>query len=91
MLRARIGQQATQRISAGLTPAQQQSIKLLGLTNAELAEVLAEAMAENPLLEPAADLPEQARARLQRLKPRLRLPAARPLPPGLGRQGPGGR
>src|SRR5262245_45296748 len=85
MLRARLGQQATQRISAGLTPAQQQSIKLLGLTNAELAEVLAEALAENPLLEPAADLPEQARARLQLLKPRPRLPAARPLPPGLGR------
>lgn len=87
MLRSRLGQQAAQRISAGLTPAQQQSIKLLGLTNTELAALLAEAMAENPLLEPAADLPEQARARLQRPSPKAhaRLPAARPLPPGLGR------
>ena len=57
MLRSRLGQQAVARIATGLTPAQQQSIKLLGLTNGELADLLAEAMAENPLLEPAADLP----------------------------------
>ncbi|HEY2112068.1 MAG TPA: RNA polymerase sigma-54 factor, partial [Dongiaceae bacterium] len=75
-----------QRLATGLTPAQQQSIKLLGLTNLELADLLAEAMAENPLLEPAADLPEAARARLQQpQKPRPRLPAARPLPPALNR------
>lgn len=75
-----------QRLATGLTPAQQQSIKLLGLTNLELADLLAEAMAENPLLEPAADLPEQALARLQQpQKPRPRLPAARPLPPALNR------
>src|SRR5262245_48242284 len=87
MLRARLGQQATQRISAGLTPAQQQSIKLLGLTNLELAELLAEAMAENPLLEPAADMPEEARARLQRPAPKIppRPSAARPLPGSLAR------
>ncbi len=74
-LRSRLGQQAAprqmQRLTTGLTPAQQQSIKLLGLTNLELADLLAEAMAENPLLEPAADLPEAARARLQQpQKPR---------------------
>ncbi len=61
-LRSRLGQHAAprqmQRLATGLTPAQQQSIKLLGLTNLELADLLAEAMAENPLLEPAADLPE---------------------------------
>ena len=75
-----------QRLTTGLTPAQQQSIKLLGLTNLELADLLAEAMAENPLLEPAADLPEQALARLQQpRKPHPRLPAARPLPPALNR------
>jgi RNA polymerase sigma-54 factor len=85
MLRSRLGQQAAQRISAGLTPAQQQSIKLLGLTNIELADLLAEAMAENPLLEPAADLPEQARARLQRPLPKPHPPAARPLPGALSR------
>jgi RNA polymerase sigma-54 factor len=89
-LRSRLGQHAAprqmQRLATGLTPAQQQSIKLLGLTNLELADLLAEAMAENPLLEPAADLPEAARARLQQpQKPRPRLPAARPLPPALNR------
>ena len=89
-LRSRLGQQAAprqmQRLATGLTPAQQQSIKLLGLTNLELADLLAEAMAENPLLEPAADLPEPALARLkQPQKPRPRLPAARPLPPALNR------
>ena len=89
-LRSRLGQHAAprqmQRLATGLTPAQQQSIKLLGLTNLELADLLAEAMAENPLLEPAADLPEQALARLQQpQKPRPRLPAARPLPPALNR------
>jgi RNA polymerase sigma-54 factor len=89
-LRSRLGQHAAprqmQRLATGLTPAQQQSIKLLGLTNLELADLLAEAMAENPLLEPAADLPEAARARLEQpQKPRPRLPAARPLPPALNR------
>jgi RNA polymerase sigma-54 factor len=87
MLRSRLGQQATVRIAAGLAPAQQQSIKLLGLTNGELADLLAEALAENPLLEPAADLPEPARARLKRppAKAPPRPPVARPLPPALGR------
>ena len=70
MLRSRLGQQAVVRIATGLTPAQQQSIKLLVLTNGELADLLAEALAENPLLEPAADLPEAARARLQRSPPK---------------------
>jgi len=87
MLRSRLGQQAVARIATGLTPAQQQSIKLLGLTNGELADLLAEALAENPLLEPAADLPEAARARLQRPLPKTRPlpPAPRPLPAALGR------
>ena len=87
MLRSRLGQQAVARIATGLTPAQQQSIKLLGLTNGELADLLAEAMAENPLLEPAADLPEAARARLQRPLPKRPplAPAPRPLPAALGR------
>ncbi|HEX4569553.1 MAG TPA: RNA polymerase factor sigma-54 [Dongiaceae bacterium] len=87
MLRSRLGQQAVTRIATGLTPAQQQSIKLLGLTNGELADLLAEALAENPLLEPAADLPEAARARLRSPPskvPRLP-PAPRPLPAALGR------
>ena len=87
MLRSRLGQQAVARIATGLAPAQQQSIKLLGLTNGELADLLAEALAENPLLEPAADLPEPARARLQRPLPKTRPlpPAPRPLPAALGR------
>src|SRR5215469_13642300 len=87
MLRSRLGQQAVARIATGLTPAQQQSIKLLGLTNGELADLLAEALAENPLLEPAADLPEAARARLRRPPSKMPpLPSApRPLPAALGR------
>jgi len=88
-LRTRLGQQTAARQVQGLTPAQQQSIKLLGLTNVELAALLAEALVDNPLLEPAADLPEAARARLK--PPAKRppgLPASRrmgPLPAGLGR------
>jgi RNA polymerase sigma-54 factor len=87
MLRSRLGQQAVARIATGLTPAQQQSIKLLGLTNGELADLLAEALAENPLLEPAADLPDDARARLRRPPSKMPpLPSApRPLPAALGR------
>ena len=84
-LRSRLGQHAAPRQVHGLTPAQQQSIKLLGLTNLELADLLAEAMAENPLLEPASDLPESVRARLRRPPARRRTPAARPLPAGLSR------
>jgi RNA polymerase sigma-54 factor len=89
VLRSRLGQQAaprqTQRL--GLAPAQQQSIRLLGMTNLELAELLAEAMAENPLLEPATDLPEQAQAQLRRAadRARRRPSAARALPKGLDR------
>ncbi|HZT20259.1 MAG TPA: RNA polymerase factor sigma-54 [Dongiaceae bacterium] len=79
----RLGQQAATRQSQGLAPAQQQSIKLLGLNNLELAEVLAEAIAENPLLEPAADLPPAARARLQPPRPPARRRSAERLPPGL--------
>jgi hypothetical protein len=59
-LRSRLGQHAAprqmQRLATGLTPAQQQSIKLLGLTNSS-GRSLAEAMAENPLLEPATRRP----------------------------------
>ena len=48
---SRLGQQATVRQGIGLTPALQQSIKLLELSNLALAELMAEALAENPLLE----------------------------------------
>jgi RNA polymerase sigma-54 factor len=84
-LRSRIGQNAAPRQTQGLTRAQQQSIMLLGLSNRELADLLVEAMAENPLLEPAADLPDSTRGQLKRLRNRALSPRARPLPPGLGR------
>src|SRR5207248_738261 len=81
----RLGQQATLRQGLGLTPALQQSIKLLELSNVELAQFVAEALAENPLLE----LADGPRVEKPRLKPRaLRRPArasARRLPPGLAR------
>jgi RNA polymerase sigma-54 factor len=81
----RLGQQATLRHGLGLTPALQQSIKLLELSNLALAQFLAEALAENPLLE----LAEGPGGEKPRLKPQaLRRPArgsARPLPPGLAR------
>ena len=81
----RLGQQATQRHGLGLTPALQQSIKLLELSNLALAQFVAEALAENPLLE----LAEEPKADKPQLKPQaLRRPArgsARPLPPGLAR------
>jgi len=58
---SRLGQQAGQRQALGLTPALQQSIKLLQLSGPALAELLAEAVAENPLLEWAQAPPPPVR------------------------------
>ena len=77
---SRLGQRAGQRQAPGLTPALQQSIKLLQLSGPALAELLAEAVAENPLLEWAEAPPPAPR------KPRPRARASfRPLPKGLTR------
>jgi RNA polymerase sigma-54 factor len=77
---SRLGQRAGQRQAPGLTPALQQSIKLLQLSGPALAELLAEAVAENPLLEWAEAPPPALR------KPRPRARASfRPLPKGLTR------
>jgi RNA polymerase sigma-54 factor len=84
-LRSRLAQHPGQRQAQGLTRAQQQSIVLLGLSNLELADLLIEAMAENPLLEPAADLPDSARTQSKRHRKPALPPMARPLPPGLRR------
>jgi RNA polymerase sigma-54 factor len=90
-LGSRLGQQVSQRQGQRLAPAQQQSIKLLSLTNLELADLLAEALAENPLLEPAADLPPAALARLAPKRrpgpgaPPNAMAAAQRLPAGLAR------
>src|SRR5450432_2852846 len=79
-MNARLGQQAGQRQALGLTPALQQSIKLLQLSGPALAELLAEAVAENPLLEWAEAPPPVLR------KPhRLQRSSFRPLPKGLAR------
>lgn len=82
--RSRLDQRATTRQTLGLTPALQQSIKLLELSNLALAELVAEALAENPLLELAEDAGPVDKARILR---RLKRDAAapRPLPPGLAR------
>ena len=80
---SRLGQQATVRQGLGLTPALQQSIKLLELSNLALAELVAEALAENPLLE-LADTPVPGKSQPLRRPPRhASLP--RPLPAGLAR------
>ncbi len=80
---SRLGQQATVRRALGLTPALQQSIKLLELSNLALAEFLAEALAENPLLE-LAGTPAPGKPQPLRRPPRAAaLP--RPLPVGLVR------
>jgi RNA polymerase sigma-54 factor len=80
---SRLGQQTTVRQAIGLTPALQQSIKLLELSNLALATLIGEALAENPLLE-VAEAP--APARPQPLRRPQRNPAQqRPLPPGLAR------
>jgi RNA polymerase sigma-54 factor len=80
-LHPRLDQRAAARQTIGLAPAQQQSIKLLEMSNLALAELVAEVLAENPLLEPAAELPAAA--------PRRRRPPraapARALPAGLAR------
>ena len=75
---SRLGQQAGQRQALGLTPALQQSIKLLQLSGPALAELLAEAVAENPLLEWAQTPPPAARK-----QHRPAHPSFRPLPKGL--------
>lgn len=81
---SRLGQQTAQRQTIGLTPALQQSIKLLELSSQALAELVAEAVAENPLLEWAEEPP------VLRGKP-AKAPAppaarrARPLPAGFAR------
>jgi RNA polymerase sigma-54 factor len=80
---SRLGQQATVRQGIGLTPALQQSIKLLELSNLALAELVAEALAENPLLE-LAEAPAPGKPRLLR-RPLRGASPPRPLPPGLAR------
>jgi RNA polymerase sigma-54 factor len=80
---SRLGQQATLRQAIGLTPALQQSIKLLELSNLALAELVAEALAENPLLE-LADAPAPGKPQPLRRPPR-RASLPPPLPPGLAR------
>ncbi len=80
---SRLGQQATMWQGIGLTPALQQSIKLLELSNLALAELVAEALAENPLLE-LAEAPAPSKPQSLRRPPRSPSPP-RPLPPGLAR------
>ena len=82
--RAALGQQAVARQGLALTPAMRQSMKLLELSGLELADLIAEALAENPLLEAAGDVPNQAVAS-PRARPVPRPRRASPLPPGLGR------
>jgi RNA polymerase sigma-54 factor len=62
-----------------------QSMKLLALSSLELSQLLAEALAENPLLEAASDLPEQRAALPRRPHAAPRPRPARPLPAGLAR------
>jgi RNA polymerase sigma-54 factor len=80
---SRLGQQAAVRQAPGLTPALQQSIKLLELSNLALADLLAEAVAENPLLE-LAEAPAPAKPQHLRRPQRPDFPS-RPLPAGLSR------
>ncbi len=77
---SRLAQQAGQRQALGLTPALQQSIKLLQLSGPALAELLAEAVAENPLLEWAQTPPPVTRKPLRSTRSSFR-----PLPKGLAR------
>ncbi len=83
-LPSRLVQRPALRHALGLTPALQQSIKLLELSNLALAEMVADALAENPLLELAADQPPAGRPQVLRRRPRSAA-APRPLPPGLAR------
>jgi RNA polymerase sigma-54 factor len=85
-LRPRLDQRAALRQHAGLAPALQQSIKLLEMSNLALAELVAEAVAENPLLDVAAELPGPPPVAVAR-QPRRpsRREAALPLPAGLAR------
>src|ERR1043166_10104960 len=79
---SRLGQQTAQRQTIGLTPALRQSIKLLELSSQALAELVAEAVAENPLLEWAEEpvvLPGNP------VKAPLPARRARPLPAGFAR------
>src|SRR5258706_10798376 len=80
---SRLGQQTTLRQAIGLTPALQQSIKLLELSNLALATLISEALAENPLLE-LAEAPTPAKPQALR-RPRRNPAQQRPLPPGLAR------
>jgi RNA polymerase sigma-54 factor len=80
-LRPRLDQRPVARQALGMAPAQQQSIKLLEMSNLALAELVAEALAENPLLEPAAELPA---APPRRRRP-PRAASAQALPAGLAR------
>src|SRR6185295_9182779 len=76
---SRLGQQTAQRQATGLTPALQQSIKLLELSSQALAELVAEAVAENPLLEWAE---EPVVARRKPVKTTHAPRKSRPLPTG---------
>jgi RNA polymerase sigma-54 factor len=80
---SRLGQQTALRQALGLTPALQQSIKLLELSNLALADLVAEALAENPLLE-LAEAPAPGKPQPLRRPPRSLSPPRR-LPPGLAR------
>src|SRR5690349_11668838 len=79
---SRLGQQTAQRQATGLTPALQQSIKLLELSSQALAELVAEAVAENPLLEWAE---EPVVARRKPAKTTHAPRKSRPLPAGFAR------
>ena len=79
---SRLGQQTAQRQATGLTPALQQSIKLLELSSQALAELVAEAVAENPLLEWAE---EPVVARRKPVKTTHAPRKSRPLPTGFAR------
>ncbi len=83
---SRLGQKTAQRQAIGLTPALQQSIKLLELSNQALAELVAEAVAENPLLEWAEEPPAAGRKTAPKNAPPARFSRSpRPLPAGLAR------
>ncbi len=79
---SRLGQQTTQRQALGLTPALQQSIKLLELSSQALAELVAEAVAENPLLEWVEEPPVARGRPVKAARPPRK---ARPLPAGFAR------
>lgn len=83
-VRLGLGQRAALRRGLALTPAMRQSMKLLALSSLELSDLLAEALAENPLLEAVSDLPDRPAAPARPSRPAARPRAAR-LPDGLGR------